>query len=104
MKRSALAAIGMLSAVHIGVALAAGDPEAGRAKATTCAACHGPDGNSTVAVNPKLAGQHADYLVLAMKAYQDGTRQVPIKQGLMKPLSEQEIEDLAAFYAAQTPQ
>lgn len=82
---------------------AAGDAEAGKAKAAVCGACHGMDGNSTNPEWPKLAGQHAVYLVNQLKAFKSGER----KNALMSPqaaaLSDQDMEDLAAFYAVQTP-
>src|SRR5688572_22481665 len=83
-----------------GAALA-GNPEAGREKAKTCAACHGPDGNSTNADFPKLAGQQADYLIKSLQGYKAGTRKNPIMAPMATPLSQREIEDLAAFYSRQ---
>ena len=83
-------------------ALAEGDAEAGKAKAVTCAACHGMDGNSTVAMWPKIAGQHGDYLKRHITLIRDGDRPVPEMQALVASLSDQDIADLAAFYASQT--
>ena len=58
---------------------AAGDVEAGKAKAATCAACHGATGHSAVDMYPNLAGQHADYIVKQLKAFKDGsTRSDPV--------------------------
>ena len=82
-------------------ALAAGDPTAGKAKSTTCAACHNADGNSAVAQYPKLAGQSADYLVKQLQEYKSGARVNAIMVGMVAPLSPQDMEDLAAFYASQ---
>lgn len=81
--------------------LAAGDPAAGKEKSQACAACHGPDGNSPSPQFPILAGQYADYLVHALTAYQTGKRKNPIMQPMAAPLSEQDKEDLAAYYASQ---
>ncbi len=81
--------------------LAAGNPAAGKEKAQACAACHGPDGNSPSPQFPTLAGQHADYLVHALTAYQTGDRKNPIMQPMAAPLSEQDKEDLAAYFASQ---
>lgn len=81
--------------------LAAGDPAAGKKKSQACAACHGPDGNSPSPQFPILAGQYADYLVHALTAYQTGKRKNPIMQPMAAPLSEQDKEDLAAYYASQ---
>jgi cytochrome c553 len=81
--------------------LAAGNPEAGKQKSQACAACHGPDGNSPSPQFPTLAGQHADYLVHALTAYQTGERKNPLMQPMAAPLSEQDKEDLAAYFASQ---
>jgi cytochrome c553 len=93
----ALAGIG--SAVQ-----AAGDPEAGKAKSATCAACHGADGNSLVATYPKLAGQHAGYIAKQLADYKSGARKHAIMSGMAAPLSDQDVQDLAAFYANQKAQ
>ena len=86
-----------------GTSLAAGDPAAGKSKSAVCAACHGADGNSVNPIWPKLAGQHAPYLVKQLKAFKAGERQDPVMAPMAAPLSDQDIEDLAAFYASQTP-
>jgi cytochrome c553 len=98
MKKILLASAFILSA---GLANAAGDAAAGEQKAAACAACHGAGGNSTISINPILAGQHRSYLVQALKAYKDGTRSNPIMKGMAAGLSDQDIEDLAAYFAAQ---
>ncbi|MDG4550473.1 MAG: c-type cytochrome [Candidatus Contendobacter sp.] len=81
--------------------LAAGDPTAGKTKSATCAACHSADGNSAMAQYPKLAGQSADYLLKQLQDYKSGARANPIMAGMVAPLSPQDMEDLAAFYASQ---
>lgn len=85
------------------MAAAAGNPEAGKAKSVTCAACHGADGNSINPEWPTLAGQHESYLIKSLQSFRDGTR----KNVLMAPqaagLSDQDVADLAAYYANQTP-
>lgn len=73
---------------------------------TLCAACHGADGNSPTAANPKIAGQHAAYLLKQMmdfKAGPDGkaARVSPIKNGIMAAFSEEQMRDFAAYFAAQ---
>ena len=83
-------------------ALAQGDAEAGKAKSAVCAACHGPDGNSVVPNWPKIAGQHAPYLARQVTLIKSGERPVPEMAGIAMGLSEQDIEDLAAYYASQT--
>ena len=85
-----------------GQALAGGDPSAGKSKSTTYAACHSVDGNSTIAVNPILAGQHEDYLVQALRDYKSGARQNAVMTGMVAPLSDQDILDLAAYFASQS--
>lgn len=78
-----------------------GDVEAGRKKAETCAACHGPDGRSPNAMYPILAGQYADYIVHALEAYKTGQRRDPIMSSMASPLTEQDMKDLAAWFASQ---
>lgn len=83
------------------VSLAAGDAAAGQAKSAMCAACHGPDGNSPVAMYPKLAGQGEKYLAKQLRDFRSGLRANPIMMGMSAGLSDQDIADLAAFYAGQ---
>lgn len=83
-----------------GVAQAA-NPAAGKEKSKTCAACHGPDGNSAAPDFPRLAGQHYDYLVKALSDYKSGDRKNAIMAPLANTLSKRDIEDLAAFYSRQ---
>lgn len=82
-------------------ALAAGDATVGKTKSATCAACHGPDGNSATAQYPKLAGQSADYLVKQLQEFKSGTRVNAIMVGMVAPLSPQDMEDLSAYFASQ---
>ncbi len=79
----------------------AGDAAAGKNKAATCGACHGADGNSAVPTFPKLAGQGEKYLFKQMKDIRDGARQVPTMAGQVDNKSDQDLADIAAFYAAQ---
>jgi len=81
-----------------GGALAA-DPVAGKEKSKTCAACHGPDGNSQAPDFPKLAGQHEDYLVKALNDYKSGARKNAIMAPQTANLTKRDIADLAAFYS-----
>jgi cytochrome c553 len=80
-------------------AQAAGNAEAGKALAVPCAACHGPDGNPTDPQYPRLTGQYRDYLQEAMLQYKNGKRSNAIMAGFMQPLTEQNIADLAAYFA-----
>ncbi|MBL8200762.1 MAG: cytochrome c [Chromatiales bacterium] len=82
-------------------ALAAGDVERGREIAAACSACHGPDGSSPSPTFPVLGGQHQEYLVQALLAYQAGTRADSIMGGAVQTLSRQQLEDVAAYFAAQ---
>ena len=75
--------------------------ERGRAKASVCAACHGETGTSPTPNWPTLAGQHKDYLVEVMMQYRNGQRDDPVMAGQLINLSDDDIKDLAAFYAAQ---
>ena len=82
-------------------AFAKGDVAAGQAKSAICAACHGVDGNSTVPNWPKLAGQHEKYLARQVTLIKSGDRQVPEMLGIVPGLSDQDIEDLSAYFASQ---
>jgi cytochrome c553 len=77
------------------------NPEAGQEKSVVCQSCHGPDGNSTDPQFPRLAGQYEDYLARALSDYKSGVRRNPIMSGFAAALSEQDIADLAAYYARQ---
>lgn len=79
----------------------AGDPDAGKEKAATCAACHGADGVSTIPSNPILAGQYPSYLEQALKSYRDGSRQNAIMAGFAAQLTDEDIADLAAWFSSQ---
>lgn len=93
-----------LAMLLAGTAQAAGDAAAGQAKAAICAACHGIDGNSAVPQWPKLAGQHADYIAAQTRMVRDGQRQVVEMTGIVMGLSDQDIDDIAAYYAGQALQ
>jgi len=80
----------------------AADIAAGQAKAAeVCETCHGAGGNSTSQDFPKLGGQYPDYLAKALRDYKSGDRKNPIMAGFAKTLSKQDIDNLAAYYAAQ---
>lgn len=79
----------------------AGDPEAGRYTAQTCLGCHGIPGyeNAYPHYNvPKLGGQNAEYIIDAMQAYRDGARDHAVMRAQASSLSDQDIEDIAAFF------
>jgi len=78
----------------------AADPEAGKARAAACQACHGAEGISPNPLWPNLAGQQDQYLIAQMKAFRDGTRKNPMMSPMAAPLSDEDIENLAAYYAS----
>ena len=84
----------------------AADIEAGKAKAATCVACHGQNGISMVPMYPNLAGQKAPYLESSLKAYRSQERKggnAAIMWGLAAPLSDDDIANLAAYFASLDP-
>ncbi len=81
--------------------LATGDPIKGQKKSLTCAACHGADGNSTVTNFPKLADQNEDYLLKQLQDFKSGARIDPVMEGIVAPLADEDMADLAAYYAVQ---
>lgn len=78
----------------------AGDVDAGKAKAAPCATCHGAKGISTLNEAPNLAGQPEIYLIEQLRAYRSGKRHNEIMAIMAKPLSNTDIEDLAAWYSS----
>ena len=80
---------------------AAGDAEAGQAKAATCVACHGVDGNSAVPTFPKLSGLGHKYLLKQMQDIRDGRRPVALMAGQVDNMTDQDLSDIAACYDAQ---
>lgn len=88
-------------AAWLPAAATAGDVAKGKELSATCAACHGADGNSTIPANPKLAGQYESYLIRALSDYRSGARNNAIMAGFATALSDQDIRDLAAYFASQ---
>ena len=87
--------------VSIGASWAASpDRKAGQHLAANCAACHGSDGMSVDTSIPNLAGQHYVYLVQQLGAFKSGARVSPLMTELARPLSDQQIADLAAYFAS----
>ena len=87
----------------LGSANAAGDVAAGKVKAYTCTGCHGIPGYNNVYPTykvPKIGGQNYEYLTLALKAYRDGERDHPTMDLQAQALSDQDIEDVAAYFAS----
>ncbi|MBI2381716.1 MAG: c-type cytochrome [Gammaproteobacteria bacterium] len=105
--------LAVLAALLLGLtgSAQAGDAEAGKAKAATCAACHNADGNSVNPVWPKLAGQNEGYIVKQLQDLKKGMetqgkegRLNPTMSPMASPLSQTDMEDLAAYFASQTAQ
>ena len=92
----------LLLAVTAPAALAQGDAQAGQTKATVCAACHGATGNDSPLPNmPKIGGQGERYLFKQLQEIKAGIRPVPTMQGIVAPMSEQDLADVAAFFSSQ---
>ncbi len=103
MKASHFGAILMALSGLMAFAVSAGDIEAGKAKSAVCASCHGADGNSSNAIWPSLAGQHASYLVKQLQEFKAGTRADPIMQGMAALLSDEDMINVAAYFESQKP-
>ncbi len=102
MKARTVIALAAALTLASGGALAAGDAAAGKTKAQACAGCHGADGNSTNAQYPRLAGQHAEYIMSALHQYKSGERSNGVMKAMAAGLSDQDIENLAAWFSSQT--
>jgi len=95
-----LAIAGLLLGLGLGgAAHAAGNADDGAAKSSLCSACHGLEGISSNPLWPNLAGQHADYLTKQIKAFRDGVRREPTMAPFVETLSDQDAEDLGAYFA-----
>ncbi len=90
------------AAMMAGGAAWAGSPAAGKEKSKTCAACHGPEGNSATPDFPRLSGQHYNYLVKALADYKSGERKNALMAPMAAGLSKVDIDDLAAYYSRQS--
>ena len=103
MSRTLLLATLLATAAFAGSAAAAGNAEAGRTKVYTCGGCHGVTGYKNAYPNyhvPRIAGQNADYLIAALKAYKTGDREHPTMRAQGESLSEQDIQDIAAHLSS----
>lgn len=102
MKKKLLAfSLAMAFTVTSGILHAEGDIDAGKEKAAACASCHGEDGNSMVSTFPKLAQQHSSYLVKQLKAFKSGARKNPMMSSIAMGLSDEDMNDIAEYYAEQ---
>lgn len=90
----------ILPIISLSSNLYAADASAGKAKSASCAACHGGEGISANPEWPNLAGQKEKYLVGQLKAFRDGTRKNSLMSSMAKGLSDEDVADLAAFYAS----
>lgn len=81
-------------------AAAAGDPALGREKVVKCTQCHGRDGIGKLPIFPNIAGQKEDYLVAQLRAFRDGSRENQMMSFIAKDLSDEDIANLAAYYAS----
>jgi len=90
---------GTVSLISSRSADAAGDVQAGKAKAAACAGCHGADGKG-VAPNPVLAGKKEDQIIQALKDYKSGKRDNAVMKGMASSLSDQDIANVAAYFAS----
>ena len=103
MKRSIVlsALLGGASVLLAGQATAGGDPKAGETKAIACAGCHGIEGYHSVYPTysvPRVGGQHAQYVIQALKEYREGKRTHPTMRAQASSLSDQDIQDIAAYF------
>ena len=99
MKKRMLAAVAMVLAGTFGTAMAAGDPQAGKSKAASCAGCHGANGEGK-APYPALAGKSEAELVQALQDYKSGKRANAMMKSFAAPLSDQDMANVAAYYAS----
>ncbi len=100
MKNTFVTFLAMVALAVTGSVHAAGNKDAGKAKSAACAACHGTDGNSSIAANPKLAGQSEGYLLKQLQEFKSKKRDNATMYGMVVGLSDQDMADLAAFYAS----
>ena len=84
-----------------GILHAEGSINAGKEKAASCISCHGDNGNSMVSTFPKLAQQHSSYLIKQLQAFKTGSRKNPMMTAIASGLSNEDMADIAAYYAAQ---
>ena len=98
-----LAALSLLAIAAPALAAGAkGNVAAGQEKSKTCASCHGPTGNESLDPSyPKLAGQYPEYLAKALRDYRSGERKNAIMAGFAGALTDEDIDDLSAFYGSQ---
>ena len=100
MKKLIVTAAVIVGMTSFGSAMAAGDIAAGKAKAAVCAACHGANGISNNPLWPNLRGQKDQYIIKQLKAFKAGTRKDPLMTPQAAQLSDQDIENVAAYFSS----
>ena len=111
MKSIAKSLLALLAAAALASSVAANeakpaakaDPAKGQVTAQVCSACHAIDGSRGVSANPILQGQHADYLVKQLTEFKSGKRDNAVMKGMATPLSDEDMKNVAAFYASKQP-
>ena len=102
MKKKLLAlSLAMTFTSTSGILHAEGNISAGKEKAAACVSCHGDNGNSLVSTFPKLAQQHSSYLIKQLQSFKDGTRKNPMMSSIAMGLTDEDMVDIAAYYAEQ---
>ena len=103
MKASHIGAIVLVLSGLMPLAAQAADIEAGKAKSAVCSSCHGVDGNSPNSAWPSIAGQHASYIYKQLKDFKEGRRVDATMTGMVALLNDDDMKNVAAFYASQKP-
>jgi cytochrome c553 len=104
MKRSFLTLICLMASLSATQALATGDAAAGESKVAMCSGCHGSDGNSMVSAFPKLAGLGEKYMTQQLRLIKSGERVIVEMTGMLIASSDQDLQDMAAYYDSKTRQ
>lgn len=100
---SLVRALTVTVATLVSFGVSAGDIEAGKAKSMVCGSCHGMNGISLIPTYPNLAGQKALYTKAQLIAFRDGTRKNPAMSPMAANLTDEDIENLSAYYASLKP-
>lgn len=98
---AAVLSLGLASLAQASAVMPKGDATAGQTKAAACGACHGADGNSMAPTFPRLAGQNAKYIYKQLQDFKAGRRLNASMQGMVLPLADQDMADVAAYYSEQ---
>ena len=102
MKLGGILALVMSAGISLGVQAAAEKTAVPKAVTNVCAACHNADGNSVITLNPKLAGQHAEYLVKQLTNFKEGSRANAVMSGMAATLSPEDMQTVATYFSQQT--